>query len=111
MIFFYNLLNDVAPRYWFDILPVLNDSRWFTKAQKNLELTQFYIGNTCFRIETASVTLSFHSVFDTNIQKKIEIQSGTGLMLKSEIYHSFTDSKTCFQSISKLMKIQFLMYI
>lgn len=50
MIFFYNLLNDVAPRYWFDVLPVLNDSRWFMKAQKNLEITQFYIGNTCFRI-------------------------------------------------------------
>ena len=51
--------------------------------------------------QKASATLSFPSV----------LKNGTSWMLNSEIYHPFTDSKNCFQSISKLMKMQFLMYI
>ena len=50
--------------------------------------------------QKASATLPFASV----------LKNGTSWMLNSEIYHPFPDSKNFVQSISKLMKIQFLMY-
>ena len=51
--------------------------------------------------QKASVTLYFPSV----------LKAQTRYMLKSEVYHSAPDSKNCFQSISKLIKIRFLMHI
>ena len=78
MIFFYNIWNGVTPKYLFDIISVLNDSSYDTKAQSKSELNSILYQN-----KKASLTLSFLSVS----------KNGTSWMLKSEIYHPFPDSK------------------
>ena len=39
MIFFYKILNDITPKYWFDITPVLNDICYNTRVESKSELT------------------------------------------------------------------------
>ena len=41
MIFFYKILNGLAPEYLFDILP-LSKNRQETRNQSNLELSRFF---------------------------------------------------------------------
>ena len=40
MIFFYKILNGLAPKYLFDILPVSKNRHYSTRNQSNLELSQ-----------------------------------------------------------------------
>ena len=42
MIFFYIILNGLAPKYLFDILPVSKNRHYSTRNQSNLELSQFF---------------------------------------------------------------------
>ena len=42
MIFFYKILNSLAPKYLFDILPVSKNRYYSTRNQSNLELRQFF---------------------------------------------------------------------
>ena len=48
MIFFYKILNGLAPKYLFDILPVSKNRQYSTKSQSNLELSQFFIRTKSF---------------------------------------------------------------
>ena len=41
MILFYKILNGLAPKYLFDILPVSKNRQYSTRNQSNLELSQF----------------------------------------------------------------------
>ena len=42
MIFFYKILNGLAPKYLFDILPVSKNRHYSFRNQSNLELSQFF---------------------------------------------------------------------
>ena len=42
MIFFNKMLNGLAPKYLFDILPVSKNRHYSTRNQSNLELSQFF---------------------------------------------------------------------
>ena len=42
MIFFYKILNGLAPKYLFDILPVSKNRHYSFRNQLNLELSQFF---------------------------------------------------------------------
>ena len=42
MIFFYKILNGLAPKNLFDILPVSKNRHYSTRNQSNLELSQFF---------------------------------------------------------------------
>ena len=48
MIFFYKILNDLAPTYLFDFLPVLKNRHDSTRNQSNLELSQFFTRTKSF---------------------------------------------------------------
>ena len=42
MIFFYKILNGLAPKYLLDILPASKNRHYSTRNQSNLELSQFF---------------------------------------------------------------------
>ena len=48
MIFFYKILNGLAPKYLFDILPVSKNWHCNTRNQSKLELSQFFIRTKSF---------------------------------------------------------------
>ena len=73
------MINGLSPKYVFDITPVSNDSCYNTIAQSKSEVTQFY-----------SRTKSFSNTF------RSALKNGTSWILKSEIYHTFPDSKKRF---------------
>ena len=48
MIFFYNILHGLAPKYLFDIFPVSKNQHYSTRNQKNLELSEFFTRTKSF---------------------------------------------------------------
>ena len=48
MIFFYKILNGLARKYLFDILPVSKNRHCSTRNQSNLELSQFFTKTKSF---------------------------------------------------------------
>ena len=49
MVFFYEILNGLAPKYLFDILPISKNQHYSTKNQSNLELSQIFSRTKSFR--------------------------------------------------------------
>ena len=80
MIHFCKILNSLTRKYVFNIIPVLNDSCYNTRAQSTSKLSQFDT-----RTKTSG-TVSFPSV----------LNNGTSWMIKSEICHPSPDSKNRF---------------
>lgn len=57
MIFFYKKVNDLAPKYLADIIPLTNNSRYSTRSQTNSEVNQFYTRTESFQNSFSPIPL------------------------------------------------------
>ena len=78
MIFFYRIVNELAPKYLTDILPTANNCSYCTRSQTNSEINQFYT-------RTESFKNSFFFV--------IALKNGINWMLISEVFHHYLNLK------------------
>ena len=68
MIFFHKILNDLAPEYLFDFLPVSKNRHDSTRNQSNLELSQFFTRTKSFRNSFFPYCIKEWNKFDTKIK-------------------------------------------
>ena len=68
MIFFYKILNDLAPKYLFENLSVSKNRHNSTRNQSNLELSQFFRGAKSFSNSFFSYCIKEWNKVDTKIK-------------------------------------------
>ena len=68
MMFFYKILNGLAPKYLFDILPVLKNRHYSTRNQSNLELSQFFSRTKSFSNSFFPYCIKEWNKLDTKIK-------------------------------------------
>ena len=68
MIFFYKILNGLAPKYLFDISPVSKNRHYSTKNQSSLELSQFFSRTKSFSNSFFHYRIKEWNKLDTKIK-------------------------------------------
>ena len=69
MIFFYNILNGLAPKYLFDILPVSKKQHYSTRNESKLELSQFFTRTKSFSNSFFPYCIKEWNKLDVKIKK------------------------------------------
>ena len=112
MIFFYKILNGLAPKYLFDILPVSKNRYYSTRNQSKLELMQFFtrtkrFSNSFFpdcikewnKLDTKIKNLPFPSTFEkallvfckTEENSLFNVRSPIGVKYLNRLRLNFSD--------------------
>ena len=68
MILLYKIFNGLTSKYLFDIIPVLNDSCYDSRAQSNSELTKFYSRTKSFSTTFFSFCIKEWNKLDAKIR-------------------------------------------
>ena len=68
MIFFYKILNGLAPKYLYDILPVSKNRHYSTRNQAKLELSQFFTRTKSFSNSFFPYCIKEWNKLDTKIK-------------------------------------------
>ena len=68
MIFFYRIVNELAPKYLTDILPTANNCSYCTRSQTNSEINQFYTRTESFKNSFFPYCIKEWNKLDVNIR-------------------------------------------
>ena len=68
MIFFYRIVNELAPKYLADILPTANNCSYCTRSQRNSEINQFYTRTESFKNSFFPYCIKEWNKLDVNIR-------------------------------------------
>ena len=68
MIFFYKILNGLAPKYFYDILPVSKNRHYSTRNQAKLELSHFFTKTKSFSNSFFSYCIKEWNKLDTKMK-------------------------------------------
>ena len=69
MIFFYRIVNELAPKYLTDIPPTANNCSYCTRSQTNSELNQFYTRTESFNNSFFPCCIKEWNKLDVNIRR------------------------------------------
>ena len=68
MIFFYRIVNELAPKYLTDIIPTTNNRHYSTRSQTNSETNQFYTRTEIFKNSFFPFCIKEWNKLDVNIR-------------------------------------------